>query len=95
VTWGIVVYPAWDDWTEANPAVRAAVEDWLFTWVEAGPPTGSEHRVRQLESIDRVVNFESAVHEPTGVEISFFTGGRIDGDEYIAVIDLPSPGSAR
>ena len=90
MTWGIVVYPAWDEWTEADPAVRAAVEEWLAGWVTAGPPTDAEQLSRVIEATGTELSYIQATHPTMGVVATFITG--MTGDRpYAAILQLRSP----
>lgn len=90
MTWGVVLYPAWDEWTEADPGARAAVEAWLAEWVKSGPPPDAEQVTRVLELTGTELRYNRATHGSTGVVATFIVGKT--GDQtYAAIIELRSP----
>jgi hypothetical protein len=94
VTWGIVVYPAWDRWPEPSSDIRAAVENWLHSWLTEGPPSEGELVERHIETIGRTIRYFRATHDPTGVIVTFLVG-RTNDHDYVALLDLRSPPPSR
>jgi hypothetical protein len=94
VTWAIVVYPAWDNWPETDTLIRAAIEEWLHTWVSDGPPLTAEQIDRHIEAVDRDVRYFRVTHEATRVTVTYVVGRSRDQD-YIGLLDLRSPPSPR
>ena len=90
MTWAVVLYPAWDQWRNADADVRAAVQAWLGSWIADGPPSDAQQVDRLLGTVGTDLRYFATTHTATGVTVDYIIG-RTGDQDYVALLDLRSP----
>jgi hypothetical protein len=90
VTWAVVLYPAWDRWSDTDADVRAAVYAWLESWIADGPPPDAHQVDRLVGTVGTDLRYFPATHTSTGVTVDYIIG-RTGAQDFVALLDLRSP----
>ncbi|MDP9073535.1 MAG: hypothetical protein M3N98_05035 [Actinomycetota bacterium] len=89
MTWAVVLYPAWDDWSESDPTVRDAIQAWFESWIASGPPPDAEQVDRLIGVVGTDLRYFKVVHPSAGVTVTYVVG-RANERDYVALLEIRS-----